>query len=317
MVDEMEMEEIQDTVYALVASPAFEQDGICFSAQASGLRRSVDGGKTWNSVYGSLKLELPLQTIAAAISPNFAQDQTLFAGVPGGVLRSTDGGNQWTAATFPEPAPFLSAMAVSPNFEQDGMVFTGTMEDGVLRSDDRGATWVAWNFGLFDRSVFALAVSPNYSTDRTVFIGTESGLFRSNSGGRGWRDLNFPGESAPILSLAISPEYAKDQMLFAGTESAGLFWSEDRGQTWKQVEALEVQGAINAILLSKDFPVEPDILVVFDNGLMVSRDGGKSWAEWNSEFQFEEGLVSVAAPHGLKAGATLLVGMSDGQVLAV
>jgi photosystem II stability/assembly factor-like uncharacterized protein len=314
MADEME-EAIQDTVYALVSSPAFQDDGICFAAQLSGFHRSTDGGKSWEPVYGSLQLQAPLQTLAAAISPNFARDPIVFAGVPGGILRSTNGGETWTAATLPEPAPFISSLAVSPDFTNDGMLFAGTMEDGVFRSDDLGATWVAWNFGLFDRAVFALAVSPNYAADRTVFIGTESGAFKSTSGGRGWKDLDFPAEAAPILSLAISPAFAEDQTVFAGTESAGLYKSTDRGASWKRIESLEPLGAINAILVSGNFPAEGDILVMFDDELMVSRDGGLSWSQWNADLSFEDGLISISAPKGIKPDSHLIVGTGNGQIL--
>ena len=44
----------QDIIYSLAASPNYAQDGICFSARASGLYRSADGGHTWQYAYGSV-----------------------------------------------------------------------------------------------------------------------------------------------------------------------------------------------------------------------------------------------------------------------
>lgn len=316
MVDNQSIEtETQETVYALAASPNYAADRICFSAKASGMYGSNDGGASWNFLYDSLKLTAPLQTIAAVVSPGFAQDPCVFAGVPGGILRSKDGGQTWTLATLSNPVPFISALAVSPNFETDCTVFAGTMEDGVFRSVDQGATWVAWNFGLFDRIVYALIVSPNYARDREVFVGTETGVFKSTSSGRGWRDMDFPMEAAPVLCLAISPNYAQDGILFAGTESAGLFVSKDRGKNWAAVENLPNLGSINAILLAckENQPVE--LLVLFEDKIQLSRDGGNSWTEWNSGLNLEAGLVSVAAPLGLGEGSPLLLGCGDGQIV--
>jgi photosystem II stability/assembly factor-like uncharacterized protein len=307
--------EVQETVYALAASPDYETDKTCFAAKASGMYGSRDGGASWKFLYSSLNLQAPLQTIGAVVSPEFEKDPCVFAGVPGGILRSKDGGETWTLATISNPAPFISALAVSPNFENDCTVFAGTMEDGVFRSVDQGANWVAWNFGLFDRIVYALVVSPNYSRDREVFVGTETGVFKSTSSGRGWRDMDFPMEAAPVLSLAISPDYGQDGTLFAGTESSGLFVSNDRGKHWKAVESLPNLGSINAILLSRGEGGQSDALVLFEQTIFLSRDGGASWTEWNPQIDPEEGLVSVIAPLGLSAGSPVLVGCGDGQII--
>lgn len=317
MQDIMMENQFEDTVYALAASPAFETDSICFSAQASGLFKSTDGGQTWSSAYESLQLTTPLQTVAVALSPNFQNDRCLFAAIPGGVLRSIDGGDNWTMASLPKPFPFISAIAISPDFEEDRTVFACTMEDGVLRSEDRGASWVAWNFGLFDRAVFCIAVSPTYSKDHTVFIGTESGMFSSTSGGRGWRDLFFPAEAAPVISLALSPKFAEDGTLFAGTESAGLWVSTDCGRTWKVIDTLEIEGAINAILVSSSFPDHPDILVMFDTGVKISRDRGASWQDWKAGYDGEAGLSAISASQGLSSNAALFLGLTDGQVITI
>ena len=54
MVDELPT----NFVYSIAVSPTFAQDGICFAAQQSGLYRSVDSGKSWQTAYLSLAQEL-------------------------------------------------------------------------------------------------------------------------------------------------------------------------------------------------------------------------------------------------------------------
>ena len=309
--------QLQDFVYALAPSPHFAQDGICFAARRSGLYRSDDGGANWRSTYDSLNLEAPLATTAVVVSPAFESDHSVFAGSQGGVLRSVDGGESWNVAVFPPPPPIVSALVISPDFIRDGTLFAGTVEDGVFRSADRGRRWSAWNFGLLDLSVLCVAISPNFAADETLFVGTETGVFRSTNGGRAWREVSFPTDLAPVLSLALSPDYAQDGVLFAGTESCGLFHGADRGDTWTQIGEDVIQDSVNGIILSPGFPARSELLVVLSTGLLVSRDGGRSWSGWKAGLSTERGLACAAAPHGLDPDAPLLIGLVGGDALRI
>jgi len=321
--------QIEDFVYSLATSPSFVQDGICFAARRSGLYQSSDGGLTWRFAYESLQPDpaAPLTTTAVAISPDFETDSSVFAGVAGGILRSVDGGKTWNAALLGSPPPLVSALAISPSFAHDGTLFAATMEDGVFRSADRGGRWVAWNFGLLDLNILCLAISPDFATDETLFVGTESGMFRSTNGGRAWREVDFPTEFAPVLSIALSPGHAfgrdsddpegNSAALFAGTENFGLFYSENAGCTWEHLDQDRAADTVNAIILSPEFPAKPDVLAMLSDALIVSRDGGRSWSDWQADLPVERGLASVAAPQGLDPGASLLVGLVDGKVLRI
>jgi hypothetical protein len=313
----MREHEVPDVTFALATSPNFGQDGICFAARGSGLYRSGDGGKTWDLAYAALHLEVPLATMAVVVSPGFASDQSLFAGVPGGILRSHDGGQAWHMTSLPSPPPLVSCLVISPGYVGDGILLAGTLEDGVFRSADRGGHWAAWNFGLLDMNVLCLAVSPQFAHDETLYAGTESGLFCSTNGGRAWREVGFSTEWAPVLSLALSPGFAEDGLLFAGTESHGLYRSDDRGRTWTRLGQDRIAGEVNAVLLSAQFLHRPDLLVSVADALLVSRDGGASWFDWQAELALGPGATCVAAPQGLDPGAPLLVGLAEGGVLRV
>jgi hypothetical protein len=301
------------TIQALVASPAFAEDGLCFAAGGTGLRTSTDGGYTWHNTYAMLDLRAPLATAAVALSPGFRYDHTIWAGAVGGVLRSHTAGRDWMVAGLPSPPPFVSELVVSPHYAEDGLVFAGTMEDGVLRSWDRGASWAAWNFGLLDLSVYALAISPDFARDDTLYAGVESGLFCSRNGGRAWRETSFPMEVAPVLSLAISPNFAADGVLFAGTETNGLWMSADRGVTWRALPAWETPGPINALILAPAWTPQRSILAVTNAALCLSHDGGVSWqVKHDAELT---AITCAAAPSGFQSGARILLGTGDGRVL--
>lgn len=305
---------MHDTIHLFACSPSFIADGICFAARDFGLYKSGDGGRTWHSAYERLQLARPLPTTSVLVSPEFAVDRRVYVGVHGGILCSPDGGATWQPATVPEQL-LPTCFAVSPAFAVDNTLFVGTLEHGVLRSGDRGSYWEAWNFGLLDRSVFALVVSPGYGSDRTVFVGTESGLFRSTNGGRAWRELFLPCETEAVLSLAISSSYQLDGTLLAGTESAGLFASNDRGNTWVEVGNFS-DAAINAILIDNTYSADRSIAVLYGGALHCRTLENMQWHTWDDKALTGRQITALAAPAGLARGATLLAGVDGDSILA-
>jgi hypothetical protein len=53
---------IEDTVFALAASPDFAEDRTIYAARATGLYRSTDGGASWQPAYASLSMQSDLVT---------------------------------------------------------------------------------------------------------------------------------------------------------------------------------------------------------------------------------------------------------------
>jgi photosystem II stability/assembly factor-like uncharacterized protein len=311
-----------DLVYALACIARCDEQTpsrICFAARGSGLYRSDDGGESWTYLYTSLELTSPLPTTSVVLTPGCAggeQDQSagyeIFAGVPGGVLRSSDGGESWAATILDNPPPAVSALAISPNFAEDGVLLAASTEDGIFRSATRGTHWARWNFGLLDLNVFCLAISPGFAQDETLLAGVETGVFRSTNGGRAWREVDLSVGYEPVVSLALSPRYPEDGKIFVGTETQGLLLSMDDGASWTRLGEEVITDPVNTILLSGDYPDQGDMLVLSQNALWLSRDGG---AAWDKVEPVMEGMTSVLAPDGLHVGAPLLIGLMEGNVV--
>jgi photosystem II stability/assembly factor-like uncharacterized protein len=319
MTDQLE----NDLIFALAAPASFGQvGGPCFAARASGLFRSVDGGRTWQDAYQSLVTGPDaLSTSSVAFSPEFERDRVVFAGVPGGVVVSKDGGQNWRAAIFPPPAPLVVSLVISPNFGEDETLFAGTAEDGVFISTDGGKSWTAWNFGLLDLNILCLAISPDFTNDETLYAGTTTGLFVSTNGGRAWREVELPADLVAVLSLAVSPAFTADRTMYVGTEEHGLFRGEagadQAGMRWEAAGA-GLGEPFNAILLAPGFPKSPEVLVLNGSQLWVSSDRSGTFQPWQRP-GLPEGfeVMAAAAPLGFGEGAAVLVGGENGKILLV
>src|SRR2546427_11893442 len=103
--------------------------------------------------------------------------------------------------------------------------------DGVARLDESGEGWTVDLF-LAASGAQCLAVAPD--DPHAVYAGLrEGGVRRTVDAGRSWVDCALPEPG--VFSLAVS---AADGAVYAGTEPSRLFRSDDRGGSWRELEAL-------------------------------------------------------------------------------
>src|SRR5881275_1989552 len=157
--------------------------------------------------------------------------------------------------------------------------------DGVARLDEVDGEWTAELF-LAGSGAQCLAVDPHDAN--TVYAGLrEGGVRRTSDGGRSWVDCALPEPG--VFSLAVS---AADGTVYAGTEPSRLFCSDDRGESWRELEALlELPSRptwsfpprpwTSHVRWIAPSPRDPDLILVGIElgGLMRSADGGASWQD--------------------------------------
>jgi hypothetical protein len=157
--------------------------------------------------------------------------------------------------------------------------------DGIARLDETGEGWRV-ELSLSGRGAQCLAVDP--ADADIVYAGLrEGGVRRSGDGGRGWEDCGLPEPG--VFSLAVS---VADGAVYAGSEPSRLFRSEDKGESWRELEALlELPSRPNWSFPPRPWtshvrwiapsPHEADLLLVGVElgGLMRSGDGGRTWQD--------------------------------------
>ena len=68
-----------------------------------------------------------------------------------------------------------------------------------------------------------------------MYAGTqENGVLRSRDGGLTWQSIGMEG--IPVKSLAVSPH--QPGVIFAGCKPVSLYFTEDGGQSWQELEGL-------------------------------------------------------------------------------
>jgi uncharacterized protein (TIGR03437 family) len=198
------------TNWTLVDSPPSSISKLAVDAQNPGivyevsstLRKSTDGGATWNAV----TFPGTIQSIAfdPRVSGNiFAISNPVFCGFfcagnkPGYFYRSVDGGANWIQA--PVPAPSATTLFV------DGSTNPTTVYDGLFsRSVDGGITWTPANpppGGASDTG--AVAVDPSGTFYAAVYA---NGMFLSRDHTQTWTAIGSP--IPPWRSPGIGPSVA-------------------------------------------------------------------------------------------------------------
>jgi len=157
--------------------------------------------------------------------------------------------------------------------------------DGIARLDESAD---GWSVELSLAGTGAQCLTVDSDDGDTVYAGLrEGGVRRTSDGGRSWDDCRLPDPA--VFSLAVSPA---DGAVYAGTEPSRLFRSDDRGETWRALDALlELPSRprwsfpprpwTSHVRWIAPSPHDADLLLVGIElgGLMRSTDGGESWQD--------------------------------------
>ncbi len=174
-------------------------------------------------------------------------------------------------------------------------LLVGTLEGvATLGRDAPDAPWALLGRSLADRHVGALVHEP---LSGKLFAGAhaDGGLWVSDDGeGAGWRPLTAGLDRPHVYSLAVR-QTGDRVTLFLGTSPAGLYRSDDLGESWTEVTSIfdvpdtdkwtfppppHIPHVKNIVF----HPGRPEtIYVLVEQGaLLRSTDDGASWSELSS-----------------------------------
>ena len=274
-----------------------------------GVWRTNDAGRVWKPIFDGQ----PTQSIGAlAVAPS--NPNVLYVGsgeglqrpdlsVGDGIYRSTDAGKSWRHLGLRD-AQQIGAILIDPRDSKRlfvavlGHPYGPNEERGVFRSTDGGETFSKVLYKDADTGAVALAFDPeNPDTlyadlwaarqgpwENGVFSGPGSGLFKSTDGGASWRRLEkgLPtfAQGLGRIGFAIAPSDPKRiyAVVEAMGDAAGLYASEDRGESWTRVNGEKrVNGRASDFAEVKVHPKNADIVFVANTAAYRSDDRGKTF----------------------------------------
>ena len=189
----------------------------------SDLAVSHDRGQTWTAVDPEPSAPRPYRTVVR-FSPT--QAGTMFF-LTNKIWVSHDAGTTWTDLGVRSTNPQFSDMIADS--VQPGTFYVSE-NGGILTSHDGGATWTEH---LMPQPWYNV-MAPVPGKAGTFYLGnTYGGLYLFSNGGQSAQTLGGAlFQSLTVNDLATDP--AHPERVYAGT-AAGLFFSQDYGQTWQRL----------------------------------------------------------------------------------
>ncbi len=289
---------------------------IFVGAASGGVWKSEDSGTTFRPVFdeqpvqsiGALAIDPKnSKNIWAGTGEPWTRNSV---SIGDGIYKSTDGGETWDKSGLPN-SERISQIIVSPKNSDTvfaavpGALWSDSPDRGLYKTTDGGKTWNLILKGS-NLSTGASTIALDPTNPDIMFAGlwdfrrkgwtfrsggdgpndvSGSGLFRTSDGGATWQEITpenskgFPKKPYGRLAVAIAPSNAKRVYCFVESTDSALFVSDDGGATWAKRDKSNwmVWRPFYFANLIVD-PKNPDRVFKTDGALILSQDGGKSFA---------------------------------------
>jgi photosystem II stability/assembly factor-like uncharacterized protein len=270
-----------------------------------GVYKSTDAGRTWVHLGLRDGQQIP-QLIVDPRNPD-----RLFVAVLGhpygpneerGIFRSTDGGRTFQKVLYRDENTGGSELAFDP--QNPDIVYAGLWETrqgpwenaawsgtggGLFKSIDGGTTWKPLTQGLPGPSEGGivqvnLAVSPSQPKRLYAAVASRgTGFYRSDDAGESWTKITSDNRPSARIGGGDLPRPAvhpkdPDTVFVASTVS----WkSTDGGKTWTGWRGAPGGDDYQNLWINPD---NADIiLLVADQGALVTVNGGRTWSSWYNQ----------------------------------
>ena len=258
----------RDIITAIVVSP-YDPDIIYVGTQNSGIYKSIDGGKSWQSVNHGLNRVMISSLVIDAENPN-----NLYTGTRSGRLfASHDAGNTWKDIT-PESvisSDTRSYILMDP-FDPARLYYSDSWN--IYQSTNQGSSWLMFNRKCAINNINAITLQRNSKDEAGIYVSQDSsnckaGIYRVSNLGITWKHIG-PDDSSfrQFWQLMVIMNSSGERVILGMQGSDELFVSMDDGQSW------------DITTLQCDLLYTNSSAAVFcghREGLSVSRDGGISW----------------------------------------
>lgn len=285
-----------------------------------GVYKSTDAGKTW----AHLGLRNSQGIPALAVDPR--NPNRVFAAALGhpygaseerGIYLSTDGGQNWQKVLSKDSNVGGSDVQIDPSNPEivyaslwevrlgpweDGNQYSGT-GGGVFKSTDGGKTWRALSNGM-PKGIIQVDVAIAASQPSRLYASVATnepsvGIYRSDDAGENWTRITTDPRPALRIGGGDLPVPRVDPKNPDVVYSASIVTmrSTDGGKTWTSLRGAPGGDDYQNLWINPDFP--NIILLVSDQGALVSVNSGQTWSSWYNQptGQIFHGATSSGFPY--------------------
>ena len=251
----------------------------CSGGDGSGTWKTTDGGETWE-VLNKNGIRHPWvdELTIVPSNPDILYD---IADI-GLIYRSDDAGDSWVQYNNGFHHESVYALTVDPRNPR--VLYAMNNGFGMFKSEDGGE---GWHYLLYSPDYsYTIAVDPSdpdivYSGYNRKLFEESSRVYRSTSAGEDWDVvLEIPGSKA-VTSVAV--DQLNPERVYAGAtgDEGEIYFSDDKGETWDQLNELFIFSTIHA---QNQLVVDPsDESIAYATpwgaGLFKTVDDGGSWVK--------------------------------------
>jgi photosystem II stability/assembly factor-like uncharacterized protein len=276
----------------------------------NGVYKSTDAGQTWRHLGLDATRQIPTILVDPK-NPNIvligAQGDVHVKSNQRGVFRSIDGGSTWTQTLFVNDSTGLQKLARA--FDMPNVIFATTVahyttpsnqtpgggrgnapamgptSTKLFKSTDGGVTWSEITGGGLPQRLTGkmwVAVANNTNAQRVFVIG-DWGLYRSDDGGATWRQMAADdqrirnGQGGYNCGVYVDP--GNPDLVY--TINTASYVSRDGGKTFTGFKG--APGGDDPQQMWIDPTNGQRILFGYDQGAIVSLDGGQTWSSWYNQ----------------------------------
>lgn len=267
----------------VVMSQGTPDGAFWIATDGGGLHRSADSGASWTAMNAGLNnLRIMDHLVFTSVTP-----YKMFAATyGGGVFRSDNGAANWTAVNGGLGCTYVNSFATLAPANTRLIAATACQSSsGIYYSDSDGASWTLANGLPSSARVNGVTQvrSVAYGVDYLLAI-TNGGFYKSTDSGVNWVALpTSPSGPNGLMAQNLKVFFytngsaVKVTRLLTTVQGAGVFVSEDNGNTWTTSNTGLPAKPITFGLAQNG--IDGSLYVSLDNaGSYKSTDMGASWA---------------------------------------